>query len=66
MPENERTAEANLLQAEKRLIGSAEVQKTEKKRAKPEKQKGTRTWLKPAKQKETRTWAKPEKAGKIE
>lgn len=30
MPENERTAEANLLQAEKRLIGSAEVQKTEK------------------------------------
>ena len=47
MPENERTAEANLLQAEKRLIGSAEVQKTEKKRAKPKKQKGTRTWLKP-------------------
>jgi len=30
MPENERTAEANLLQVEKRLIGSAEVQKTEK------------------------------------
>lgn len=30
MPENERTAEANLLQAEKRLIGGAEVQKTEK------------------------------------
>jgi len=30
MPENERTTEANLLQAEKRLIGSAEVQKTEK------------------------------------
>ncbi len=74
MPENEKTAEANLSRTERNgLFGALRYRKL-KKRAK---QKGTGTWLKPEKQKnrnlaktsktkKTGTWAKPAEAGKIE